>query len=145
MSADMGSAVSASVLQAFLPKFENEGQNSRIADAIVVQADSHYMVVTIKHSGSLITVSPTTVGAKNSLCNEFCAGGLVLLEVSATTSYCHSRCCLVTVRSLKFTVQDCESLQCILKLLIFLGVLLFSPYRSMKDSVIWHQMPVTLS
>jgi hypothetical protein len=36
----MGRILSARVQQAFLPKFENECQDSSIADAIVQQADA---------------------------------------------------------------------------------------------------------
>lgn len=67
--------ISAQVLQAFLPKFENEGQDSSIADAIVAGATERFMVITIKHSGSLVTLSGTQgFAAKNSLNNEFTAG-----------------------------------------------------------------------
>ena len=67
--------ISAQVQQAFLPKFENEGQDASIADAIVAGAADQYMVITIKHSGSLVTLSGTQgFAAKNSLNNEFTAG-----------------------------------------------------------------------
>jgi hypothetical protein len=38
-TADLSRCLSASVQQAFLPKFENEGQDSSIADAIVQQVN----------------------------------------------------------------------------------------------------------
>jgi hypothetical protein len=38
------------------------------------------MVVTIKHSGSLVTLSHQGFAAKNSLDNEFTAGAAVLLQ-----------------------------------------------------------------
>ncbi len=60
--------------QAFLPKFENEGQDASIADAIVAAAGQRYMVITIKHSGSLVTMSGNGFAAKNSLDNEYTAG-----------------------------------------------------------------------
>ncbi|KIZ00475.1 hypothetical protein MNEG_7483 [Monoraphidium neglectum] len=56
-------ALSAGVQQAFLPKFENEGQDEAIADQVTAGAAERYMVVTIKHSGSLVTLSAGQVGA----------------------------------------------------------------------------------
>jgi hypothetical protein len=38
------------------------------------------MVITIKHSGSLITLSAQSFAAKNSLDNEFTAGAAVLMQ-----------------------------------------------------------------
>jgi hypothetical protein len=38
------------------------------------------MVITIKHSGSLVTLSSQGFAAKNSLDNEFTAGAAVLLQ-----------------------------------------------------------------
>eukprot|EP00798_Chlamydomonas_sp_ICE-L_P020785 gene20785-27611_t len=75
-TASLDRILSARVQQAFLPKFENEGQDSSIADAIVDGADNRYMVVTIKHSGSLVTLSSAGFAAKNSVANEFTAGEL---------------------------------------------------------------------
>jgi len=76
-----GKLLSAQVQQAFLPKFENEVQDSRIADAIVAGAHERFMVVTIKHSGSLVTLSGSQgFAAKNSLDNEFTAGATALLS-----------------------------------------------------------------
>ena len=66
--------------QTFLPKFENEKQDESIADAIVAAADKHYMVATIKHSGSLNTLSHNLMGAKNSIDNEFTAVAIMLLH-----------------------------------------------------------------
>lgn len=68
------------VHQAFLPKFENEAQDAHVADAIVEQAGARYMVATVKHSGSLATLSHDLVGAKNSVRNEFTAVAVVLLR-----------------------------------------------------------------
>ncbi|WIA17822.1 hypothetical protein OEZ85_009328 [Tetradesmus obliquus] len=79
-NAAMDRILSARVQQAFLPKFENEGQDSSIADAIVQHADERPMVVTIKHSGSLVTLSSQGFAAKNSLDNEYSAGAAVLLQ-----------------------------------------------------------------
>lgn len=77
------------VLQAFLPKFENEGQDTSIADAIEASAGTHYMAVSIKHSGSLCTLSHELVGAKNSIQNRFSNAGLLAL-------YAHYKRCLHT-------------------------------------------------
>jgi predicted naringenin-chalcone synthase len=49
--------LSARVQQAFLPKFENEGQDAAVADKVAAATSEHFMVVTIKHSGSLVTLS----------------------------------------------------------------------------------------
>lgn len=46
-----------------------------------MQADSRFCVVTIKHSGSLVTLSAHGFAAKNSLDNEFTAGGLVVVMI----------------------------------------------------------------
>lgn len=78
---DLSQLLSAQVQQAFLPKFENEGQDASIADAIVADANNRFMVATIKHSGSLITLSGVQgFAAKNSLDNEFTAGAAALLQ-----------------------------------------------------------------
>lgn len=79
--ASVSRVVDARVQQAFLPKFENEGQDASVADAIVSQADTRYMVVTIKHSGSLVTLSGEGFAAKNSLANPFTAGTRVCVHV----------------------------------------------------------------
>lgn len=81
-SLDICTIHSAAVQQAFLPKFENEGQDSSIADAIVSSADQRYMVVTIKHSGSLVTLSANGFASKNSIQNEFTAGEVEQLHGS---------------------------------------------------------------
>jgi hypothetical protein len=79
-SPSMDKVVTAGVRQSFLPKFENEGQDSSIADTIVASADDRYMVITIKHSGSLVTLSGSTgFAAKNSLENGYTAGAAVIL------------------------------------------------------------------
>jgi hypothetical protein len=39
------------------------------------QAEERFLVATIKHSGSLVTLSSEGFAAKNSLGNEFTAGG----------------------------------------------------------------------
>jgi hypothetical protein len=64
----------------FLPKFENERQDASIADEIVAAADARYMVATVKHSGSLNTLSHDLMGAKNSINNEFTGVGVLLLH-----------------------------------------------------------------
>ncbi|GFH27936.1 uncharacterized protein HaLaN_26333 [Haematococcus lacustris] len=79
-SRDLSQCQASSVRQAFLPKFENEGQDESIAQAIVDQADTHYLVVTVKHSGSLTTLSSRGFAAKNSLDNEYTAGAMLLLR-----------------------------------------------------------------
>jgi hypothetical protein len=71
---------SVTIQQAFLPKFENEAQDQQIANQIVAQAGSHYMVATVKHSGSLNTLSHNLMGAKNSINNEYTAAGILLLH-----------------------------------------------------------------
>eukprot|EP01025_Chloroclados_australasicus_P016985 TRINITY_DN18671_c0_g1_i1.p1 TRINITY_DN18671_c0_g1~~TRINITY_DN18671_c0_g1_i1.p1 ORF type:complete len:398 (+),score=18.44 TRINITY_DN18671_c0_g1_i1:116-1195(+) len=78
-SNDLRTVKEAIVQQAFLPKFENEGQDREIADMICNEADRYFMVVTIKHSGSLVTLSPVIAGAKNSVDNDFAHSGIVLL------------------------------------------------------------------
>jgi hypothetical protein len=50
-------ALSARVQQAFLPKFENEGQDAVTAARVAAAAADHYVAVTVKHSGSLVTLS----------------------------------------------------------------------------------------
>jgi hypothetical protein len=72
--------VRLAVQQAFLPKFENEGQDERTAQAIQDGAGKRYMVVTIKHSGSLTTLSGDLIGAKNSVCNCFTSAALLVLR-----------------------------------------------------------------
>ncbi|GFR51493.1 hypothetical protein Agub_g13855, partial [Astrephomene gubernaculifera] len=85
-SADLRRVHSARVQQAFLPKFENEGQDAAVADAVVSSAClppplSRPTVVTLKHSGSLVTLSPEGGwAAKNSVGNEYTAGGAALLS-----------------------------------------------------------------
>lgn len=66
--------------QAFLPKFENEGQDAEIASAIRAGAGKRYMQVTVKHSGSLATLSYDLMGAKNSQGNIFTAVAVLLLK-----------------------------------------------------------------
>ena len=66
--------------QAFLPKFENEGQDTSIADAIVSSAGSRYMVVSVKHSGSLATLSHNLMGSKNAINNDFTNTAIILLK-----------------------------------------------------------------
>jgi hypothetical protein len=74
LSPDLQALNWAGVQQAFLPKFENEAQDSSVAGAIVGGAASRYMVVSVKHSGSLLTLSRHGFAAKNSIQNEFTAG-----------------------------------------------------------------------
>jgi hypothetical protein len=69
-----------SIQQAFLPKFENESQDTEIAAAIQAAADQRYMLVTVKHSGSLGTLSFELMGAKNSQGNVYTAVGVLLLH-----------------------------------------------------------------
>ncbi|KAG2429799.1 hypothetical protein HXX76_010583 [Chlamydomonas incerta] len=89
-TADVSAITAARVQQAFLPKFENEGQDAAVADAVVAAATAgedgagagaRPTVVTIKHSGSLVTLSwDGGWAAKNSVANEFTAGGAALLR-----------------------------------------------------------------
>ncbi|KXZ53709.1 hypothetical protein GPECTOR_6g626 [Gonium pectorale] len=81
-SPDLSSVLSARVQQAFLPKFENEGQDATVADAVAAAASSgRPTVVTVKHSGSLVTLSAEGGwAAKNSVGNEYTAGGAALLR-----------------------------------------------------------------
>ena len=72
--------LSLAVQQAFLPKFENEGQDTSIANAIVSSAEERYMAITVKHSGSLATLSHNLMGAKNSINNSFCEAAVILLR-----------------------------------------------------------------
>lgn len=75
------------VQQAFLPKFENEAKDEETAAAIVsgtaaieLGTAARYMVVSIKHSGSLATLSGDLVGAKNSVSNVFTSASLLVLK-----------------------------------------------------------------
>ncbi|GIM05298.1 hypothetical protein Vretimale_9759, partial [Volvox reticuliferus] len=80
---DLSHILSARVQQAFLPKFENEGQDAAVAERVAEAAASHGRptIITIKHSGSLVTLSyDGGWAAKNSVSNEFTAGGAALLR-----------------------------------------------------------------
>ncbi|KAF5835395.1 hypothetical protein DUNSADRAFT_7480 [Dunaliella salina] len=77
---NVSSVLSASVRQAFLPKFETEDKDASIANCIVDQASERAMVVTIKHSGSLVTLSGNGFAAKNSVGNAFTEGAQTLLQ-----------------------------------------------------------------
>ena len=97
-SASLDEIHSAYVQQAFLPKFENEGQDASIADAVVTGAAERFMVITIKHSGSLVTLSGGQgFAAKNSLNNEFTAGKcglwtIVVVEGRVAQIFCTGVC-----------------------------------------------------
>lgn len=71
---------SAAVHQAFLPKFENEGQDADIAAGIQRASADRYMTVTVKHSGSLATMSHDLLGAKNSQGNVYTAVAGLLIQ-----------------------------------------------------------------
>ncbi|GIL53591.1 hypothetical protein Vafri_9205 [Volvox africanus] len=80
---DVSRILSARVQQAFLPKFENEGQDAAVAERVAEAAASlgRPTIITIKHSGSLVTLSyDGGWAAKNSVSNEFTAGGAALLR-----------------------------------------------------------------
>ncbi|GLC34248.1 hypothetical protein PLESTF_000823000 [Pleodorina starrii] len=79
---DMSRLMSARAQQAFLPKFENEGQDAAVADRVAeAAAAGRPTIITIKHSGSLVTLSyDGGWAAKNSVANEFTAGGAALLR-----------------------------------------------------------------
>lgn len=79
-SAKKPALTNCEVHQAFLPKFENEGQDADIASAILAQSGQRYMLVTVKHSGSLATLSHDLMGAKNSQNNMYTAVALLLLK-----------------------------------------------------------------
>lgn len=68
------------VHQAFLPKFENESQDSEISSAIQAASGQRYMMATVKHSGSLATLSHDLIGAKNSQGNIYTAVAVLLLK-----------------------------------------------------------------
>lgn len=81
------------VHQAFLPKFENESQDADIASQILAESDEKYMLVTVKHSGSLATLSYNLMGAKNSQGNIYTAVAILLLKAHyqrVSTSMCAS-------------------------------------------------------
>jgi hypothetical protein len=69
-----------SVQQAFLPKFENEGQDAAVAKRIREEANERFMHIAVKHSGSLATLSHGLMGSKNSVGNIFTAVAIVLLQ-----------------------------------------------------------------
>lgn len=89
--------------QTFLPKFENERQDESIADAIVAAADERYMVATVKHSGSLNTLSHTLMGAKNSTDNQFTGVGILLLHAH----YARLFPCALAATALSWSTQSC--------------------------------------
>ncbi|EFJ47228.1 hypothetical protein VOLCADRAFT_105196 [Volvox carteri f. nagariensis] len=61
---DLSRLVAARVQQAFLPKFENEGQDTSVADRVVAAAaEGRPTIITVKHSGSLVTLSYDGGGA----------------------------------------------------------------------------------
>ncbi|GMH43609.1 hypothetical protein BSKO_11531 [Bryopsis sp. KO-2023] len=80
LTRDLSRPLAARVQQAFLPKFENEGEDVHMADKIVSQSNENFMVVTIKHSGSLVTMSSDAFGGKNSVNNEFTKCGMIVFN-----------------------------------------------------------------
>lgn len=68
------------VHQAFLPKFENETQDTDVAAQILAESNQKYMLVTLKHSGSLATLSYNLMGAKNSQGNIYTNVAILLLK-----------------------------------------------------------------
>lgn len=83
---------SASVHQAFLPKFENETQDAEIAAAIQRSSDDQYMSVSVKHSGSLATMSHDLLGAKNSQGNIYTAVACILLQAHYERAAATDKC-----------------------------------------------------
>lgn len=87
---------STAVHQAFLPKFENEAQDSEIAAAIQRSSGERYMGVSVKHSGSLATMSHDLLGAKNSQGNIYTAVACVLLEAHYARVEATDKCVIIT-------------------------------------------------
>eukprot|EP00892_Ulva_mutabilis_P003737 jgi/Ulvmu1/1735/UM117_0012.1 len=79
-TADTPIITNCAVHQAFLPKFENETQDAAIASSILAESNQRYMLVTVKHSGSLATLSYNLMGAKNSQGNIYTAVAILLLK-----------------------------------------------------------------
>ena len=77
-----------SVMQAFLPKFDisrtafadTAAADASIAASIQQGAAQHVMLVSIKHSGHLATISDTLVSSKSSVASVHCAAAVILLH-----------------------------------------------------------------
>lgn len=73
--------LSCSIAQAFLPKFHTRAQDKvDTAEGIKDQAAERFMMVSIKHSGSLAMISSDVASSKNSVGNAPAAAALVLLQ-----------------------------------------------------------------
>eukprot|EP00892_Ulva_mutabilis_P010846 jgi/Ulvmu1/8133/UM040_0029.1 len=70
-----------SVSQAFLPKFHTRAQDKvNTAQLIRDAAAQRFMMVSVKHSGSLAMVSSETASSKNSVSNTHAAAAVLLLQ-----------------------------------------------------------------
>ena len=87
---------SAAVHQAFLPKFENETQDAEIAASIQRSSGERYMSVSVKHSGSLATMSHDLLGAKNSQGNIYTAVACLLLHAHYERAAATDKCAILS-------------------------------------------------
>ena len=72
---------SCRVVQAFLPKFHTRAQDKvDVAPFIRDQAERQFMMISVKHSGSLAMVSGDVASSKNSVSNPHAAAALLLLQ-----------------------------------------------------------------
>lgn len=73
------------VTQAFLPKFHTRAQDKvDVASVIRDEAGQRFMMVSVKHSGSLAMVSSELASSKNSVANPHAAAALLLLQAHYT-------------------------------------------------------------
>lgn len=81
-------AAQCSVMQAFLPKFDisrtsiadTAAAEASVAASIQQDAAQHLMLVSVKHSGHLATISATLVSSKSSVASVHCAAAVILLH-----------------------------------------------------------------
>lgn len=86
--AEATSNTQSNVLQAFLPKFDitrasvedAAASEATVAASIRKHADQHVMLVSVKHSGHLATISDTLVSSKSSVASVHCAAAVILLH-----------------------------------------------------------------
>lgn len=77
-----------SVMQAFLPKFDISrtsiaaaaAAEASVAASIQNEAGKRIMLVSVKHSGHLTTLSDTLVSSKSSVASIHCAAAVILLH-----------------------------------------------------------------
>jgi hypothetical protein len=110
-------AAQCSVMQAFLPKFDisrtsitDTASEASVAACIQKEAAQQFMLVSVKHSGHLATISDTLVSSKSSVGSVHCAAAVILLHAHFTrlsarygdlvphflqhlTSFPHLSCC----------------------------------------------------